>query len=525
MAGIRRAAVIFSTDDLCPATGVFGRNISYENAPVANSFFATGAFGGSAFRSALFGQREQEFESPFFPVFGRDASFVVQYRVADDRQSESRSSVFATPTFVDPVETDEYFFQIGLRYAAAVVVEREVVEIVVLGVLLDRDRDAFAGVIDRIVGQVPEDRVKQRVVSFDRRSAADAVDDLHAVSVQRIFMVGDHLFDDLFQVDRFALEQVGRLFDLGDQRDVADQVGQSQCLGISPVEKEALFVRTDLVLLQQGFEVSPDAGDGGFQFVRDVVGHLLFQQPVFLLRGDVIERDFETVVVENQQPDGEMTAFPGKLGFVDRDRGRLRVDRPVPLQEFAQVAEIFGPENCGRVGGRFVEDEDLRLVQQRLGDADAPLHAAGELGDAFFAHVRQSQLFQQIVGAASRVAFADALERSHVVEIIAHGEARIEAKFLRQIAEAVAIRRADTIDRNPVGADFASRRLHDAAAHAHERRFASAVGAQEPPNARREREGNIVDSAFVFEAFTNAVNGQFHKNLLSSGKLQLAEMI
>jgi len=29
-------------------------------------------------------------------------------------------------------------------------------------------------------------------------------------------MVGDHLFDDLFQVDRFALEQVGRLFDLGD---------------------------------------------------------------------------------------------------------------------------------------------------------------------------------------------------------------------------------------------------------------------------------------------------------------------
>ena len=132
------------------------------------------------------------------------------------RQSESRSSVFATPTFVDPVETDEYFFQIGLRYAAAVVVEREVVEIVVLGVLLDRDRDAFAGVIDRIVGQVPEDRVQQRVVSFDRRSAADAVDDLHAVSVQRIFMVGDHLFDDLFQVDRFALEQVGRLFDLGD---------------------------------------------------------------------------------------------------------------------------------------------------------------------------------------------------------------------------------------------------------------------------------------------------------------------
>ena len=104
----------------------------------------------------------------------------------------------------------------GLRYAAAVVVEREVVEIVVLGVLLDRDRDAFAGVIDRIVGQVPEDRVQQRVVSFDRRSAADAVDDLHAVSVQRIFMVGDHLFDDLFQVDRFALEQVGRLFDLGD---------------------------------------------------------------------------------------------------------------------------------------------------------------------------------------------------------------------------------------------------------------------------------------------------------------------
>ena len=87
-----------------------------------------------------------------------------------------------------------------------------------------------------------------------------------------------------------------------------------------------------------------------------------------------------------------MTAFPGKLGFVDRDRGRLRVDRPVPLQEFAQVAEIFGPENCGRVGGRFVEDRvevlyevrvRINFVSVRRKDADSLVRIV-EVADQFF---------------------------------------------------------------------------------------------------------------------------------------------
>ena len=148
--------------DLCPATGVFGRNISYAKRFRCEQFLRNGSVWRKRVSVSSFWPARTGIRVPLLSGFGRNASFVVQYRVADDRQSESRSSVFATPTFVDPVETDEYFSRSASGTPQPLSWNGEVVEIVVLGVLLDRDRDAFAGVIDRIVGQGSEDRVKQR---------------------------------------------------------------------------------------------------------------------------------------------------------------------------------------------------------------------------------------------------------------------------------------------------------------------------------------------------------------------------
>ena len=51
----------------------------------------------------------------------------------------------------------------------------------------------------------------------------------------------------------------------------------------------------------------------------------------------------------------------------------------------------------GRVepGRRLVDDDDLRIAEQRLGDAEALAHAAGEGRDRALARVEEVGLLQQ----------------------------------------------------------------------------------------------------------------------------------
>ena len=47
--------------------------------------------------------------------------------------------------------------------------------------------------------------------------------------------------------------------------------------------------------------------------------------------------------------------------------------------------------------GGFVQDDDRRLVHQRLSHKHAPLHAAGELAHVGIRLVGQAQAFQQLI--------------------------------------------------------------------------------------------------------------------------------
>ena len=63
-------------------------------------------------------------------------------------------------------------------------------------------------------------------------------------------------------------------------------------------------------------------------------------------------------------------------------------------------------------GGRLVEEQDLRLVRQRLGDHHAPLHAAGQRHDLAVLLVPQRQVAQHLleVGGVRRLAEQAAAE-------------------------------------------------------------------------------------------------------------------
>ena len=50
-------------------------------------------------------------------------------------------------------------------------------------------------------------------------------------------------------------------------------------------------------------------------------------------------------------------------------------------------------------GGRLVQDDEVRVVDQRLGQTNAPLHAFGKLPHHARAHLAQADHFQKFFGA------------------------------------------------------------------------------------------------------------------------------
>ena len=145
-------------------------------------------------------------------------------------------------------------------------------------------------------------------------------------------------------------------------------------------------------------------------------------------------------------------------------------------------------------GGRFVDDDQPRIADQRLGDAKALPHAARKAGDGLFADVPEIGLRQQ--GFDRRLAFSggrDALENAHVLKHVIGRHARINAEILRQIAQ----RRAQFLG---VGDDVditetdgpGGRRLQRRDA-AHQRRFAGAVGPEQPEHAGGNCQADIIE--------------------------------
>jgi hypothetical protein len=87
-------------------------------------------------------------------------------------------------------------------------------------------------------------------------------------------------------------------------------------------------------------------------------------------------------------------------------------------------------------GGGLVDDDQLRIADQRLGDAEALAHAAGKAGQHLLADAPQIRLMQQ--GFDRRPAVrgrGDALQDCHVVEHFESGDARIDAEVLWQVAQ------------------------------------------------------------------------------------------
>ena len=149
-------------------------------------------------------------------------------------------------------------------------------------------------------------------------------------------------------------------------------------------------------------------------------------------------------------------------------------------EQIVEAHALFGVE----AGGGLVDDDEPRIAQQRLRDAEALLHAAGIAAQRLVAMVPQVGLPQQGVDhIAPLLGVLDALQRCEVRQQRFGRDLRIQPELLRQIAEQLAdfVFLPQHVD--AVEARGAAVGLLQRGQRAHERGLAGAVGAEQSEHA------------------------------------------
>ena len=164
-------------------------------------------------------------------------------------------------------------------------------------------------------------------------------------------------------------------------------------------------------------------------------------------------------------------------------------------EEDGRAARRLAAENLGerldrdRVepGERLVEDEQLRLVQQRGGELRALLVAVRELLDLRVRAIREAEPLEPARCGDARRCVVEPVQAAEVGELLADRHARVEATLLRHVAEPQPLRQPDRL---PVPEHLAAVELDEPEDRAHRGRLAGTVRPEEaehPPALDRER--------------------------------------
>ena len=178
--------------------------------------------------------------------------------------------------------------------------------------------------------------------------------------------------------------------------------------------REDLHPRLVVGELRLGDRAGEDpAGEGGDRRLR------LAGQPHLALGGD-------------RHPRAE-------VGDVGDDVGREDDDHRFPdrREQVQEALPLLGIEPRRRL----VDDQETRIAEQRLGDAEALPHAAGEGAELARARVQKIRLPEQRVHDVLALALRrDSLENREVIEHLVGGGLGVQAELLREIPERAAQR-------------------------------------------------------------------------------------
>jgi hypothetical protein len=86
-------------------------------------------------------------------------------------------------------------------------------------------------------------------------------------------------------------------------------------------------------------------------------------------------------------------------------------------------------------GGRLVEEEDARVVDERQREVEPPPHAARVAADAPAGGLGEAHAREQLVAALPSLGSVEAVERPLKVHVLAAGEVRVEGDVLERRAD------------------------------------------------------------------------------------------
>jgi hypothetical protein len=105
---------------------------------------------------------------------------------------------------------------------------------------------------------------------------------------------------------------------------------------------------------------------------------------------------------------------------------------PVRL-ELLEIIPKFAAQNWIDARGRFVQEDELRLVHNGRRQAQTALHPARQMAHVFVFVARQLHQLQQVIQALV-AAQRHAIERGGKIEVLPHAQVLVKHKLLRHIA-------------------------------------------------------------------------------------------
>ena len=218
---------------------------------------------------ALF-QHEVEPQTAIFGETGGDFSAMQHDGILHDGQSEARAAHFPASPFVHPIEPLEKPWQVLGSDAHAVVAEGEMPP-VGLAVGRERDGSASSGIVEGVVGEIPENSVEQLPISLHANVLGQAVSERHLTGGERMFRLKHDVGHHCRNVDSLLLQHGGGVVHLVERGNVLQEGRESLCLGICALDELVFRGVVDIGRVENRLGVAQDAGHGRFQFVGDVL--------------------------------------------------------------------------------------------------------------------------------------------------------------------------------------------------------------------------------------------------------------
>ncbi len=150
------------------------------------------------------------------------------------------------------------------------------------------------------------------------------------------------------------------------------------------------------------------------------------------------------------------------------------------LRERFEVVEDGVPALRIHAHGGLVEQQNLRIVQQRGGHVQAALHAAAEAVDLVLGPVGQAHQLEHAPHGPLQLGAAQIIERAEQRQVVARGELLVQPDILGRQADLPLQRVGVAVKPPPADQDFARIRAQQPRDYGNGGGLSGAIGAQQP---------------------------------------------